>query len=291
VSVFNGVATGIVKEIDNKLGRVRVNLPWLSDDNKTYWARVATLMAGKGRGSWFMPEVGDEVLLGFEMGKIDHPYVLGFLWNEPEPPPIKDDEISEKVRRLRTVSDHRIDFDDRDDKQRIYIQSHSKHSIEMNDTSQPFVSAKTNGERYLRLDDDQKKIQLAGPNDLPMVELDDQPKKITIRTGSSDPSVVLDDTQQSVTITVGQNSIKVDPTGVTITANGMTQINVTGNLTIKGSIVSIESDGPLTLQGSAVTVVASGVLSVTAPISSFAGPVQATGIISPMYTPGVGNLL
>lgn len=289
MSKVHGVATGIVQEIDNKLGRVRVNLPWLDDENKTYWARIATFMAGKERGGWFMPEVGDEVLLGFEMGHVDHPYVLGFLWSEPDEPPIKDDSIDEHVRRLRTVAKHRIDFDDRDNKQRIYVQSNSEHKLEMNDFNK-FVKITTKGNRFINLDDQNSNIdiQTAGQ---PEMKLDDQANKITIKTGASDPSVVLDGMARSVTITVGQNSVKVDPSGVTVTATGTVSVNVTGSLSLQGSIVSIQSQGPLTLQGAAVTLTASSVLSVTSPFTSFSGPVQTTSVISPLYTPGVGNLI
>ncbi len=289
MSTIQGVAPGIVKEIDNKLGRVRVNLPWLDDENKTYWARIATLMAGNGRGSWFMPEVGDEVLLGFEMGQVDNAYVLGFLWSEEDKPAIADDSIDEHVRRLRTVAKHRIDFDDRDNKQRIYVQSNSEHKLEMNDFNK-FVKISTKGDRFVNFDDQNKciDIQTAGQ---PEMKLDDQANKITIKTGASDPSVVLDGTAQSVTITVGQNSVKVDQSGVTIQAMGAVSVNVAGSLSLQGSIVSIVSQGPLSLQGSVVTLAASSVLSVTAPFSSFAGPVQTTSVISPLYTPGVGNLI
>ena len=54
-----GVAGGIVtnNQDPDGLGRVKVKFPWLSDDNETDWVRIATLMAGRGRGSFFLPEV------------------------------------------------------------------------------------------------------------------------------------------------------------------------------------------------------------------------------------------
>ncbi len=47
---------------------------------------MATLFAGKDRGSWFMPDVGDEVLVSFEHGDPSRPYVLGGLWNGTDSP-------------------------------------------------------------------------------------------------------------------------------------------------------------------------------------------------------------
>ena len=74
---------------DNQ-GRVKVRLPWSPDTGTTQydvWARLATTMAGSDRGTWFVPESGDEVLVGFGGGDPDHPYVVGALWNGQDAPP------------------------------------------------------------------------------------------------------------------------------------------------------------------------------------------------------------
>ncbi|MFD0449555.1 phage baseplate assembly protein V [Rhodococcus aetherivorans] len=71
-------------------GRVRIRLPWTPDtdrDGYETWARLATLMAGAGRGTWFVPEVDDEVLAAFWAGDPDQPYVIGALWNGQDAPP------------------------------------------------------------------------------------------------------------------------------------------------------------------------------------------------------------
>ena len=78
--------------VDNQdphaLGRVKVSLPALGDGKASQiWARLATLMAGDQRGTWFIPDVGDEVLVAFEGGDPRQPYVLGALWNADAPPP------------------------------------------------------------------------------------------------------------------------------------------------------------------------------------------------------------
>ena len=65
------------------LARVRVRVSGLADTTggNELWARVATMMAGRNRGTWFMPEAGDEVLVAFERGDLRVPYVIGALWN------------------------------------------------------------------------------------------------------------------------------------------------------------------------------------------------------------------
>ena len=71
-----------------QLGRVLVTLPpSIADPPQQRWARPATLMAGPNRGTWFVPDAGDEVLIAFEGGDLDEPYVVGSLWNASARPP------------------------------------------------------------------------------------------------------------------------------------------------------------------------------------------------------------
>ncbi|KAA6210391.1 VgrG-related protein [Streptomyces filamentosus] len=66
-------------------GRVKVAFPWLSDEYASDWARTAQA-AGTGGGEPYIPEVGDEVVVGFELGRLDRPYVLGGLYNGQDRP-------------------------------------------------------------------------------------------------------------------------------------------------------------------------------------------------------------
>jgi len=86
---YPGVYPARVVDIQDphQLGRVQVSLPVLGEGVEPAWARTATLMAGNQRGTWFMPEVDDEVLVAFEGGDPRQPYVLAALWNAEAPPP------------------------------------------------------------------------------------------------------------------------------------------------------------------------------------------------------------
>jgi uncharacterized protein involved in type VI secretion and phage assembly len=118
-----GVAVGLV--IDNKdpqaLGRVRLKLPALSDDEIGHWARIAVLMAGADRGTFFLPEVGDEVLVAFEHGDIARPYVLGGLWNGQDKPPEANVDGKNNLRLVKSRSGHLIRLDDSDGAEKIEI--------------------------------------------------------------------------------------------------------------------------------------------------------------------------
>lgn len=80
---FPGLVCGVVTNVSDpdKLGRVKVALPWLSPDFESDWARVIQVGAGPRSGALFLPEVGDEVGIGFEFGDPRRPYVLGGLIN------------------------------------------------------------------------------------------------------------------------------------------------------------------------------------------------------------------
>jgi uncharacterized protein involved in type VI secretion and phage assembly len=111
---FFGVVIGLVtnNKDPEKLGRVRVKFPWLSDDHESGWARIATPMAGPGRGMFFLPEPNDEVLVAFEHGDVRFPYVLGALWNGVDKPPVTNDDGKNNIRVIHSRSGHLIRLDD-----------------------------------------------------------------------------------------------------------------------------------------------------------------------------------
>ncbi len=93
-----GVGVALVTGIEDPQGqgRVKLTFPWLSGDYESFWARVAAPGNGPSRGSVWIPEVGDEVLVAFEGGDSQHPFVLGGLWNGSDAPPpidVKDGKL------------------------------------------------------------------------------------------------------------------------------------------------------------------------------------------------------
>ncbi|MFC8130886.1 phage baseplate assembly protein V [Streptomyces sp. NPDC057302] len=109
-----GLAVGEVT--DNKdpenLARVRVRLPWHAGSGTSFWARAAMPMAGDGRGSYFVPEVGDEVLVAAENGEPSHLYVLGMLWNNKQRPPQNNSDGQNNTRMIKSRSGHTVRFND-----------------------------------------------------------------------------------------------------------------------------------------------------------------------------------
>lgn len=134
-----GVAIGIVTNNSDpeKRGRVKVNLPWRGENDESYWARIASPMAGNERGIVFYPEVGDEVLVAFDRGDITFPYVIGALWNGQDKPPETNADGKNNIRKIRSRSGHELIFNDDDKNKQEKIEIHTKggHRIILDDSS------------------------------------------------------------------------------------------------------------------------------------------------------------
>lgn len=156
-----GVVIGIVKSLDDPRGEGRIELrfPWLFESSSSAWAPVASLMAGKERGAWYMPEIGDEALVAFEHGDFDHPFIIGFLWNGADKPP----EKTRQNRVIVTPGGHTLRFEDADGAKKVILQSNSGHRVVLDDSlAGQTVTIATKGLQTIVLDDKDHSIQLTG---------------------------------------------------------------------------------------------------------------------------------
>lgn len=198
------------------LGRVKVSLPWAPDTagaRYDTWARLATFMAGKNRGSWFIPDVDDEVLIVFEGGDPRRPYVIGSLWNGKDSPPESMDGAGKNFKKvLRSRNGVKLTMDDNDGREQFILE--------------------TPGGQKLTLKDGPGAVEIVDSNG---------------------------------------NSIKLETSGITITASA--------KVTINASQVAVSA----------------GMVTVDAAMSKFSGVVQcdtmiSNSVISASYTPGAGNI-
>ena len=109
------------------LGRVQLRLPWLPGVEP--WARVAVMASGAGQGTFFIPQVGDEVLVAFNQGDVREPYVVGSLWNGIDRPPaaVPTDAVNKRI--VRTPKGHVLEFDDL--AQTITVKSTTGHEVKI----------------------------------------------------------------------------------------------------------------------------------------------------------------
>jgi len=149
--LFYGVYPALVTDVvdpDNQ-GRVRIRLPWAPDpDGARYetWARIATLMAGNNRGTWFIPDVDDEVLVAFEAGNPRRPYVVGALWNGSDAPPEQMDGAGDN--NLKTILSRqgvRITFDDTTGAVKLRLETPGGHSVVLDDGARSIQAQDSNG--------------------------------------------------------------------------------------------------------------------------------------------------
>jgi uncharacterized protein involved in type VI secretion and phage assembly len=121
-------------------------LRWLSGNltDLSAPARVASFMAGGERGAFFMPEQGDEVVVGFEQGNIDKPVILGALWSDQDAPPSQADTTStNNVRTIVSRGGHELTFDD--DANTILVKTAAGPSILLENDSDTLTIATDGG--------------------------------------------------------------------------------------------------------------------------------------------------
>jgi uncharacterized protein involved in type VI secretion and phage assembly len=204
-----------IKDPDDQ-GRVKVTLPWSVDAKGARyegWARLATLMGGNNRGSWFVPDVDDEVLVAFEHGDPRRPYVLGGLWNGRDRAPESMDGGGNNYKKvLRSRNGVKVTLDDQDGQEKLVLET-------------------PGGQR---------------------ITLKDGPGAVEVVDGNG-------------------NSIKLETSGITITAGAKVTVNA-------GQVA-----------------VSAGMVTVDAGMSRFSGVVQcdtliSNSVVSASYTPGAGNI-
>lgn len=147
-----GVAVAVVtnNEDPENIGRVKVQYPWREVEDESFWARRVTFMAGNEMGGYFLPEVGDEVLVAFENGDIDQPVILGSLWSSKMKPPENNSDGKNNRRLIKSRSGHQIILNDEEGKETIeIIDKAGKNKITI-DTAQNTITLESDKDIQLK---------------------------------------------------------------------------------------------------------------------------------------------
>ena len=211
-----------------KLGRVRVAFAW--GEAESPWLRVVWPHAGKDRGFYFVPEVDDEVLVGFEMGHDRSPYVIGSLYNgkngQPSQFTDKDD-----IKIIRTRSGNELIFDDRG----VITIRHEKNTIELNCDGDGKITVQTDGELVLKAGKD---IKLEAGGSVQMTS----GKEFKVDAG------------QDFKVAARSNA-EVTATGnAALKANGNTEVGATGQLALKGATSELSASAVTQVKGAVVKI-------------------------------------
>jgi uncharacterized protein involved in type VI secretion and phage assembly len=204
-----GVVPAIVTNIkdEEKLGRIKVNFPWLAESSETDWVRVMSPYAGSSRGIYFLPEVGDEVLVAFQKGQVSAPYVIGSLWSNKAKPPEENADGKNAIKMIKTKGGHTITLDETDSKGKVEIKSNAGHTITLDDAS---------GKENVLIKDK------SGSN------------KITIDAVKNAISI-----ESSLEMTLKATNITVEATGNLNLKGALIKMEASGIAEIKGAMVKI----------------------------------------------------
>jgi len=233
-----GVVTAIVtnnKDTEN-MGRVKVSYPWLAENDESHWARIATMMAGDNRGTYFIPEIKDEVLVAFEHGDIHYPYIIGSLWNGKDKVHENNSDGENNLRVIKSRSGHKIIFDDTKGNEIITIIDHTEKRKIVIDSK----------EKTIDIHNENGKINIFAGDDINI----ETKKSLNIKTGSD-----------TIVKAGGKIEEKADGS-VSIKAGSSCAVEATSAMTVKGATLKAEASGMTDLKGKIVTVEASGVTSI-----------------------------
>ena len=224
---LQGLHAGVVKKLDGdplKECRIQVELPWLDGQNKLLWARFSTLYATKKSGSFFLPEPGDEVVIGFMNEDPSHPVILGGLYGAKHQPPYEYEAKNNK-KAIVTRENMRIEFDE--EKKVITVSTPGKNTVEISDDG-----------KYIRLADQHKNELKMDSNGISITSS----KDIVLKAKAGitmDATSKISGTAKS-DITLEGINVKVQAkVGATVKGNATAELSASGQTTIKGGIVMI----------------------------------------------------
>jgi uncharacterized protein involved in type VI secretion and phage assembly len=222
-----GVVVGVVTNNNDTagLGRVKVKYVGVSDQLESTWARVVTLGGGKNRGMVFVPEVNDEVLIGFERGDTRYPVVLGGLFSTKNALPTGEDAVkSSKVehRRITSRVGHMLELSDAAGKEHALLRLGG-----------------SNSSHRLRIGADRIDLEIAK----------NKPIKISNGTASIELAANGD-------IILKGTNIKIESTANTdIKANGTLNAKATGPAAVEGATATVKGKGTAELSASGIVTV------------------------------------
>ena len=240
-----GVQTAVVtgksgEEIyTDKFGRIKVQFHWdregKKDENTTCWIRVAQFWAGKGWGAWYLPRIGQEVVISFEEGDPDRPLVTGSVYNAEQTVPyaLPGDATKSTLKSESSKGGggfNEIRFEDKKDSEEIFIHAQKDHNVViLNDSTRDVENDETidiKMNRTVTVEEGDETFTVSKGNRT--FEVSKGNETYTIATGTRDISVKDDETHTN------SANFTHDVTGdYTLSVGGNMTIEVTGSLSIK----------------------------------------------------------
>jgi uncharacterized protein involved in type VI secretion and phage assembly len=252
----SGVVIGVVTDnLDPKdRGRVKVRFPWFSKDITTDWIRIATPGGGKSRGLCYLPAIDDEVLIAFDRGDMNEPYVLGGLWNGKDLPPVPNSDIVDQHKvtewMIRSSKGHRIT---------LYEEHPLKDQSEVSDIPQSAGGPSDRQTAIAIQDYRNNKIYIDTNTDVIVVKAH---KIVKIKSekdilGEADNDIEIDAKGNITVKAKGDITIKADG-NITIEAQKNLDLKAGQALSIKAPSIEIKADESAELNAGETTVIKGG---------------------------------
>ena len=250
--IFGVVVGEVVKNYDDKFpGRVCVSLHTRdAEANELKWARIAMPSGGAEWGHYFLPEIGDQVLVTFEEGIVDRPYVIGCVQKSSNQFLSKSKHKENQHKRIVTRHGSTIEFEDvgdgdggdgdgSKDKIRIYTADEA-HSIVL-DNDKKFIEIKDK--------DENAQIRMKTENGDVLIKA---AKKITINAGDT-VTMVLNGENGKITIQCQDFAIN---------ATGKVMLDATGKMALSGSQFTADSQGAMKLNSSGLAQISGSIIKI-----------------------------
>jgi Rhs element Vgr protein len=224
---ITGLHIGVVKKLDadpEGQYKLQVSLPLMRAETDGVWARFASFYGSSGFGAFILPEIGDEVVLGFFNNDPSCPVILGSLYSSKHVPPYEP-AAENNFKALITRSKLKLEFDD----------------------DKKIITLITPGNNKVVISDDAKSILLQDQNDN-KVELSpggillDSPKDITINAKGKVSIAAVQNVEVSAKADVKVDGLNITETarvGFTAKGSATAELSATGQTTVKGAMVMI----------------------------------------------------
>jgi uncharacterized protein involved in type VI secretion and phage assembly len=123
IGIYLAIVAANTEQGEDSRYRVKLRFPWIQSDSSegTHWARIAVPMAGAGRGTYFLPDVGTQVFVVFEHGHITRPIVIGAMQIGNGQPPERNTDGKNSIQVIKSRNGHRLIFDDTVGAERVIL--------------------------------------------------------------------------------------------------------------------------------------------------------------------------
>lgn len=224
---MQGLHTGVVKKLDGDPKneyRIQVELPWMDGKNKLLWARLAAFYSTDGASSLFLPEIGDEVLVGFINQNPAHPVVLGQLYGSKHKPPFEF-EAKNNIKAIVTREKLSIEFNE--EKKVITVATPGKNSFVISDDG-----------KFIKLNDQHNNVITMDSGGISLSSA----KDIILKAKGSiilDASMKINGTAKQNVSLEGMNVNVQAKMGAVVKGKAKAEVSSGGQTTVKGMMVMI----------------------------------------------------